>query len=742
MLSIAKLLKATSVKQVTDFLVEFESKQCVEWLPVGGRDNNLPIINLGSDPAAGVIERVTNAIDAVIDLEWEKRGQPAHPKSPRDAIEQWWKFKGGRTTNIEDLRDEAIVELSKKVQVTIRDSERPDRPTIDVRDYGTGLLSKDFAGTILSLNESRKLNKLFLAGAFGQGGSTALAYSCFTVIFSRATQHNGNPNLVGATIARFNQGNLKVDKHGIYEYMVDRSTGHPFALEIPETLFPVGTLVRHISMDLGKYKAVMTAPTGSLWWLTHNYLFDTVLPFRIGDARENKGTTRTVAGNHRRLTMGKYTEYQRDATMTFRSGSVTIKWWVLSAEGEGARNRITNYSMISKPIVVTYNGQKHGDFPNSVIKNDLKWPYLDRYLIVHVDCDKLDAESRRQLFSTTRESIRATSLGSELRRLVTDTLNGDDELNRLDKERKKSYICKVDTAPVEKIRRRLAKRIKAITTGGTGGNSPRLPPPDSDKPRPTKPPIRVQVPPTFLEITSPSPRKIYASRRFTICFQTDADPMYFMCPDSFIAVLATPLIGNYSGTTNVREGYGTAYFQAAENLEIGTKAKIKFEIRPNESVPLKASVEVEVVPLPESVGSATGKTPTPNVNPQWVNEGDEFWKDNNWTKNSVAEVREEKDSVDIFVSAGNARLNTLISRTQRRNVSAVNSLKNFYLEHISYYAYFAFADRPESVATQSDGSEDETTHQHELCHACDTICGIMDDLFNFLVERTSESSDE
>ena len=38
------------------------------------RENNLATINLSSDPAAGLVERVTNAIDAVLEREWVQRG--------------------------------------------------------------------------------------------------------------------------------------------------------------------------------------------------------------------------------------------------------------------------------------------------------------------------------------------------------------------------------------------------------------------------------------------------------------------------------------------------------------------------------------------------------------------------------------------------------------------------------------------------------------------------------------------
>jgi hypothetical protein len=99
---------------------------------------------------------------------------------------------------------------------------------------------------------------------------------------------------------------------------------------------------------------------------------------------------------------------------------------------------------------------------------------------------------------------------------------------------------------------------------GGGGRGPRVLPPDHHDPVDPKPPIPVQEPPTFVEIVSPDPRKVYAGRRFIIRFRTDADPAYFLRPDSFIAIIDPPSFGQYTGTTNVRDGYGVAYFSAAE----------------------------------------------------------------------------------------------------------------------------------------------------------------------------------
>ncbi len=744
-----ELLKATKVREVTDVLEGIASEHRINWRHVGENENNLATINLGSDPAAGVIERITNAFDAVLDLEWMQRGQPSNLTSPRSAVEQWFGISEGKLQNVPDLRDAKISSLADRVQVIFRDSDRPDRPTVDIRDMGIGIRAEEFTSTILSLHKSRKLRKLFLAGAFGQGGSTALAYSQYTVIVSRPAVLPDQPEVgaeVGFTIVRFNSGDPLTDKHGVYEYLVDDATGHPFKATVSEEEFGHGTLVRHVSMELGKYKGIITAPTNSPWFLTHNYLFDPVLPLRLVEERSNsvKGDRRTVAGNFRLLTKGDYTEYQRNAHLTFRGGTLTLTWWVLSAAGgEVARNRLTQYVLASKPIVVTYNGQKQGDFPNTIIKNDLRLPYLERYLIVHVDCDQLDNESRRQLFPTTREALRDLPIGDDLRRLIVDTLSGDLELQRLDEERKRRYLQRADNAAIESIRRRLGNRVKAILQSAGGGTGPRVLPPDQPDPPDPKPPIPIQEPPTFLEIISPDPRKVYAGRRFTIRFRTDADPAYFMRPDSFIAIIDPPSFGQYTGTTNVREGYGTAYFSAADDLDLGTQARITFEVRPRRSATLQSSITTEIALLPTSADNKEGKVATPNVNPQWVNEGDPFWVDNNWNKQSVAKVVRDAESVEIFVSAANDKLSSLIARAQRRSMAAVDAIKDFYLEHISFHAFLESVDQ-ETMAIASR-LEDENgggkrEQNRELARACETICGIADTTFEVLVTGAHDSS--
>ena len=172
-----QLLNANTAREITDILEVLTEDLEIKWLPVGGRGNNQSTINMGTDPAAGLVERITNSIDAVLDLEWYEQGCPTDIDSPRLAAQRWFNIQDGKLRNIKDASGKSIQELGKRISVTLKDSEREDFPTVEIRDYGTGIKGEDFSKTILSLNDNNKIDKLHQMGAYGQGGSTALSFS-------------------------------------------------------------------------------------------------------------------------------------------------------------------------------------------------------------------------------------------------------------------------------------------------------------------------------------------------------------------------------------------------------------------------------------------------------------------------------------------------------------------------------------------------------------------------------------
>jgi len=744
-----QLIEANTVKEVTDFLIDFQEEENIKWVPVGSRQDNIATINIGTDPAAGLTERITNAIDAVIELEWHIQGQPEEIASPRTATKNWFNIPDGKLRNIK--REDIDQDLTKRVKVILRDSERENNPTVEIRDTGIGIKAEDFSKTILSLHGGNKLKKLFLMGAYGQGGSTALSYNNFTIIISRP-YFKEKKTTVSWTIVRINQGDVNTDKHEWFEYLVDAKNGQPITYEITEKEFEHGTLVRHVAMDLGKYTSAITNLTGSLWYLSHNYLFDTIFPFTISDERlkkikKDKPENRSVLGNNRRLTLGDTTQYHREVPLTFRDGKAIIYYWVLSQEGtDNPKDRITGYTMASQPVIITFNGQKQGTLPNTIIKNELKLPFLDRYIIVQIECDRLDNESKRQLFSSTRESLRDTSILDELKKLTIDTLNEDDELKRLDRERKERYLKKDETEALDKLRKRLANRINVYLKTTGGGTTVKAT--DTREAVKTKKQqaIPFQDPPTFLEITSPSPKEVIIGKTFSVKFKTDAHPNYFFNPDCFLAFIEPHSFGSFTGNANIVDGYGIAYFTCREDVEVDTESKITLELRPPRQKSLSSSVECIAVALPEDADAdKPGNKNTPNINIQAVNEVDPYYKDNHWTHETVAEVESSKDSIIIFINDSNKHLIRLIERAQQYSTQAVDSIKTRYREHIAFTAFMInqnnaekFLSKDENEGKDVSSEVIEKIQKANLGNACEAICGIISDFFQVIITESKE----
>jgi len=114
------------------------------WLPLGEKEGNFGLVNIGSDPGFAFIERITNALDALID-EAARRAPPAivaELSSPRAAVAALLAIPEGRTIH---LAPERQAQLAREVAVTIGDGTVYARPLLEVRDTGTGLAPRRHA---------------------------------------------------------------------------------------------------------------------------------------------------------------------------------------------------------------------------------------------------------------------------------------------------------------------------------------------------------------------------------------------------------------------------------------------------------------------------------------------------------------------------------------------------------------------------------------------------------------------
>jgi len=160
--------------------------------------------------------------------------------------------------------------------------------------------------------------------------------------------------------------------------------------------------------------------------------------------------------------------------------------------------------------------------------------------------------------------------------------------------------------------------------------------------------------------------------------------------------------------------------------------KVMLEVRPPDVPSIRDEIEVEVAPLPESSGEESGSAKTPNINPVFVGKDDDLFQEENWDNSSVAKVVSSEESTEVYVSAENKKLNRVIKKAQRRSSDAVENVKNFYLEHIAFHAVLADLEGNGKVNVSNEGVESEDNG--ELKRACETVCGIMDDMFGVIVK--------
>jgi len=497
---VSDLFRIRRSNEVATFLSQLENKAKGQWKwrPVGDRVANASNVHVLTESGPALVERITNAIDAMLELRHREVGSPEPgPLSPKRASEEWFGIKGGTLSRAKD--NETINTLSPNVRVDLFDSGQPKRPTVTITDHGIGQHPNDLPLTILSLGSSNKIGRQYLCGAYGQGGSATFAWCDYTILVSRRRpQHSGDrPDLVGWTVVRrYDDIDLKLPT---YQYLVTESnmipTFSPSALAQAD--FEYGTYIAHISYELGRLSA--------LWSIVgyrylNNLLFDPVLPYTIHDHREPQPQDRYMYGSRGRLADAPV-EYANEYVADLGPhGSLAIRYWVFREKKKGQEedtgesgvsiDSYLEFAGSSRTVVVTLNGQRHAYLDKSFMKNATRYPLLSDTLLVQVECDQLSRLRKKDLFPATRSGIVAGEERLELiEKSVQQALEGDKELNRLEQERVQRRLAAVDEESEKKVKKLLdhlisiSRPLVAPGAASKGGNGQVPTGPETYKPK-------------------------------------------------------------------------------------------------------------------------------------------------------------------------------------------------------------------------------------------------------------------
>lgn len=588
------LMGAGKVQEVEEALAEFRAAHDgVTEEPIAGRPNNRGAVEVATDAGRSLIERVTNAQDALLELEHSQRNGKPDCRTPREAAAAWL---GVPVRNgLAGLSEQARRELAANVVVRLQAGDGTwSSRLVSVMDRGIGILPEDLQSTILSLNEDNKIEKHYLAGTYGQGGSSTFMFSRYALIASR---HHVSDE-IGFTVVWYRD--LPPDRFKTGRYVYLAHCGAPLRIAARSGDLKHGTLIRHFGYDLNNYSS--SFGPRSLYGVLQRVLFDPVTPIRV----ENEVHTwkmRTIKGSRNALNgaVDEGDELSRGPDLSHSVsmfnvdlddyGEVGIEYWVIAApepkDGKKSREKPANSFVDStRPIILTNNGQNQGELLARLIQKDADLPFLHGRLICHVNCDRLTPAAKRQLFSSTREHSREGHLQSRIREELIRVLEADDELKRLNEEARENSLKESDETARKAMRKEVARllRLSGQAVEEVAGKKDKE---DGGKERPSrrpavKPePIPTNEPPTFIRILweRDQPIPFYPNQRRYLRIETDAGSEYHSDDQSksrINPVLADNL--KVFGTSPLKGGRLRIGIECKEGTAVGTLGNIRIEL--------------------------------------------------------------------------------------------------------------------------------------------------------------------
>jgi hypothetical protein len=729
------LLKANTSSDIDEIISNIKNE--IEWVPLGGKISNSGPIQIGSEPYDGITERITNAIDAMIELNVELNPEYKQIKNPRNAIEKIYGIKEGNLRYAEGQ----IGSLASNIKLKFLDGDEAKRPTIEIIDRGIGQHPTDFPSTLLSLNEENKVSKFYLIGAFGQGGQTSFRYckNGYGIVISRKHPkllRDDQKDEIGWSIVRYWDPSTEDQmwKTGSYQYCVAKNTKK--ILTFNQNKMPIafehGTIIRLISYGLSRGTSNVLQAANTAWSYISQSLFDPILPIRIYEGRKQyENDNRSLAGLAPRLWHGGRGE---NVTISMKNeydvnlgkdGKIKINYWCLIPIAEPGekinwRDRKKGFVSGNNAVFITLNGQRHGIETTTFLRDNVGLGYSYDHIIVQVDCDNLSNMAKKDLTSSTRERLVEGGMKEKLFEEVTKHLKDDRNIIAFEKDQMDQIIRASTVQETTKIRRLVGQYIvqnKELSDFLFKPSEDTTKAEKENKEKPEKHPDEkependisdditlkeLEIPelkmvPSYITITNKKdPIRIEKGGTTLIRLETDAIDSY-LDADHFsrLKFSASKNILKEKSHSQLRNGKFSFYIYCPTTTRIGTKELIKFELETGANTSLTVERNVICVePQKKKKIKQDVKIREPNI--ITINHLDPIWKSRNYDENSVGEIflsAKDKESA-ILVSTENSHLEAALKKIDDIKIDIS---KDRYVATIAYYLLLREVDKRRKI---------------------------------------------
>lgn len=463
------------------------------WKFLGNNSSNGSSINILKHGEKGLIERITNAIDAVIEKQKEKHsivGASEASSIIKKAFPKY--YENCRKLSEGEVFKTWPFDTQDQIILAANDATGTTKITFDVIDQGTGIEGPNFPKTILSLNAGNKLSreKSYLIGAFGQGGSTSLPFTYATIIVSKCKGKY--------YFSVVKEVELSDYKNSCYVYLTLEN-------EIPELQFEdyydedhdylktffeseSGTLVRMIETDISReYRTNDIAKEHMLINYIDTNLFNVGLPVKVVDNRANfrdnpSAQKRYAHGTYARLKNSEYVKKDWSGTLKVEVNGQTynVDYYIILPSDENKWGSVSECKQLFQrlnvtedPIIYTVNGQTITSESFTKFKNATSLNFLQYRLLIVINLDVLGLE-KYKFFTSDRSRIRETDKTRGFLDKVFEALRNINELKEINEIiSEKSVSNQVDNELTQRIEGNIKNVYNNYLKGGKVSPSPR-----------------------------------------------------------------------------------------------------------------------------------------------------------------------------------------------------------------------------------------------------------------------------